>query len=157
MHRGQLGLVREHGRQDHRLVHCEESAIFTVFWDLKNDCDVGTVEGQALLDGLLDGVSVGSLVVLEPPDLGVGLGQVLVRVPVAILERFDPTILLESDPRLVVWRIYLIREVHVLLRPLLHCGLLLVAQTVNVWIDLVLFIILICFITFSVIFIFRNA
>ena len=154
VHRGQLGLMWEHCRQDHSLVHRKQSAITTVFWDLDDDRDVGAIQRQALLNSLLDGVSVGGLIVLEAPDFGVRFGQVLVRVPVAIFERFDAPILLEAYSGLVVGSVDLVREVHVLLRPLLHRRLLLVPQAVNVRIDLVLVIIfvviLFILITFSI-------
>ena len=63
--------MREHGRQDDSLVHRKKGAITTVFWDLDDDCDVSTIQRQALLNSLLDRVSVCCLIVLEAPDLGV--------------------------------------------------------------------------------------
>ena len=91
------------------------TAALASFCDLQHYGDVGAVEWQTLLDCLLDGILLGSLEVLEPPDPGVFLRQVLEGVPVAVLEALDASILLEPHSCALQWRVDLVGEVHIFL------------------------------------------
>ena len=86
------------------------------------------------------------LIILEPPDLGILFGQVFIRIPVTIFERLDSSIVLKSDPSLLEWSLDLVREVHILLRTLIHISLIQVAFTLSVWIFLKLLIFIVFFI-----------
>jgi hypothetical protein len=125
VHSRKLGLIREQCRQNHGLLKLEQCTISTVFGDFEYDRDVGTIQRQALLDGLSDGVFLGSLVVLEAPDFRVVLGEVLIGIPVAVFERFDTSVFLEAHSRVFQRRVDLIREVHIFFGALFHVGMFL--------------------------------
>ena len=107
--------MREERREDHGLAQAEETAVLAPFCDFQHDGDVRAVERQTLLDCLLDGILLGSLEVLEPPDPRVFLWQVLEGVPIAVLEALDASILLKPHSCALQWRVHLVGEVHILL------------------------------------------
>ena len=78
--------MREKCRKNHGLLHFEQRAVATVFWNFKDNGDISSIQGESFLNRLCDSIFVGSLIALEPPNLGVVLWQVLIWVPVAILE-----------------------------------------------------------------------
>jgi len=86
VHGCKFGLVGEESRKDYRLLHGKEGAIAAVFCDFQDDFDECTVQRKSFFDCLINRVSVGSVEVLESPDLGVVLGKVLIGIPVTILE-----------------------------------------------------------------------
>jgi len=94
--------------------------LLAIFQDQPN---VSAIQGQPLIDGLLNGVLLCLCEVLKPPYLAVVSWEVLEGIPVAILDRLDAAVLDESLAGLFVqWRVHLVREVHVLTRSSLQLG-----------------------------------
>mmetsp|Transcript_35871 Transcript_35871/g.55048 ORF Transcript_35871/g.55048 Transcript_35871/m.55048 type:complete len:363 (+) Transcript_35871:652-1740(+) len=109
--------MREQSRQDQVLATSKGGLKLVeggVGLNFQDEGHVGAVEGEAFtLDSFLL-LAVLSLEVIEAEDLGVLLGQVLIWVPVAVLERTDTSVLLETLPGVLEGSVHLIGEVHVI-------------------------------------------
>jgi hypothetical protein len=107
--------VREHRRKDkpphlvlRDLLECR------VLINGENNGQVSTVDWKPFAFDELLLLLQFSLHIFKPEDFGVLNWQVLIRIPVTVLERFDTSVLLESFPGFFQRSIDLVRKVHII-------------------------------------------
>ena len=69
---------------------------------LKDKANVCAIQGQSLFNGLLHRVLLRLCEVLESPDLAVVGGEILERIPVAVLDALDTSVLDKSLAGLLI-------------------------------------------------------
>lgn len=139
MHRGKFAFVREQSRQNQSLIHLEHATLPRQLRYLEDDSNESAIKWQSFFDDLRDGVFLRSLITLEPPNFAIRFGQVFIRIPIAILQRLDSSVFLETHASFCQGCIYLIWKIHVLFGSFLQICMLLMPLTDHVWILLEVF------------------